>query len=397
MSVLTRVGILTEFEGNHGRRGYRLKASSIVWTAADGSTAAPDPIRKTVDADTGGRVNDFFRRLYQELSGELRAISAREHTAQVDQHNGRSGSMRSAMVRCRCCTAPHHGVGRRHCEPERGRFAQRAAHPANYAQRSGRAGRSGQPALVLTYCATGNAHDQYYFRRSQEMVAGSVAAPRLDLTNEALLRSHVQAVWLAETGESLESSMIQLLDAAGEKPTLKMRTDKERAFADPDAIRRATAYAQTIVEPMLDELRATAWWHEDWVADVVARCPSRLDEACDRWRRLYRAALADQDAQNRIVLESSQSPKARRAAQARRREAENQLRLLRNEDDRTGHSDFYTYRYFASEGFLPGYSFPRLPLAAYIPAVRGWVGDRTAATCCNGPASWRSASSVPAR
>ncbi|MGW6509120.1 DEAD/DEAH box helicase, partial [Streptomyces niveus] len=34
-------------------------------------------------------------------------------------------------------------------------------------------------------------------------------------------------------------------------------------------------------------------------------------------------------------------------------------------------SDFYSYRYFASEGFLPGYSFPRLPLAAYIPGQRG--------------------------
>jgi len=30
-------------------------------------------------------------------------------------------------------------------------------------------------------------------------------------------------------------------------------------------------------------------------------------------------------------------------------------------------SDFYTYRYLASEGFLPGYNFPRLPLMAYIP------------------------------
>jgi len=33
-------------------------------------------------------------------------------------------------------------------------------------------------------------------------------------------------------------------------------------------------------------------------------------------------------------------------------------------------SDFYSYRYFASEGFLPGYSFPRLPLSAYLPGRR---------------------------
>ena len=30
-------------------------------------------------------------------------------------------------------------------------------------------------------------------------------------------------------------------------------------------------------------------------------------------------------------------------------------------------SDFYSYRYFASEGFLPGYNFPRLPVSAFIP------------------------------
>jgi hypothetical protein len=36
--------------------------------------------------------------------------------------------------------------------------------PANYAQRSGRAGRAGQPALVITYCASQSPHDQYYFR-----------------------------------------------------------------------------------------------------------------------------------------------------------------------------------------------------------------------------------------
>ena len=37
--------------------------------------------------------------------------------------------------------------------------------PANYAQRSGRAGRSGQAALVVSYCAAQSPHDQYYFER----------------------------------------------------------------------------------------------------------------------------------------------------------------------------------------------------------------------------------------
>lgn len=39
-------------------------------------------------------------------------------------------------------------------------------------------------------------------------------------------------------------------------------------------------------------------------------------------------------------------------------------------------SDFYTYRYLATEGFLPGYNFPRLPLYAFIPAAKSAVLQR---------------------
>ena len=74
----------------------------------------------------------------------------------------------------------------------------------------------------------------------------------------------------------------------------------------------------------------------------------------------------------------------------------NQLVLLRNEDSANGHSDFYSYRYFASEGFLPGYSFPRLPLAAYIPGGAARPATRATATTCSARASWRSASSAQA-
>jgi hypothetical protein len=37
------------------------------------------------------------------------------------------------------------------------------------AQRSGRAGRSGQAALVVAYCAAQSPHDQYFFRQPKAM------------------------------------------------------------------------------------------------------------------------------------------------------------------------------------------------------------------------------------
>ena len=39
-------------------------------------------------------------------------------------------------------------------------------------------------------------------------------------------------------------------------------------------------------------------------------------------------------------------------------------------------SDFYVYRYLATEGFLPGYNFPRLPLLAFVPGGQGGKGQR---------------------
>ncbi len=67
--------------------------------------------------------------------------------------------------------------------------------------------------------------------------------------------------------------------------------------------------------------------------------------------------------QGRIARSPTRSKDDRR----QRDEAERQLDILRASSDAQRQADFYTYRYFASEGFLPGYSFPRLPLSAFIP------------------------------
>ena len=50
-------------------------------------------------------------------------------------------------------------------------------------------------------------------------------------------------------------------------------------------------------------------------------------------------------------------------------QATRQLDLLRNDlrGKSSELSEFYPYRYLASEGFLPGYNFTRLPLRIFLP------------------------------
>ena len=83
--------------------------------------------------------------------------------------------------------------------------------PANYAQRGGRAGRSGQAALVVTYASSQSPHDQYFFRDPKAMVYGEVRAPVLELTNRDLIDSHLQAVWLSCVDQPLDKCIAELL------------------------------------------------------------------------------------------------------------------------------------------------------------------------------------------
>ncbi|MFV2124837.1 DEAD/DEAH box helicase [Micromonospora sp. LOL_013] len=383
LAVLAEATLVIEVppDGDDLVSGYRLKSDALIWQAGDGTVGAEDRVRKVLSGEAGARVNTFFRDLYRDTSHLLAGLQAKEHTAQVeaaDRQKREKQFQEAALPLLFCSPTMELGVDIKDLNAVAMRNVPPT--PANYAQRAGRAGRSGQPALVVTYCSTGNAHDQFYFRRPQLMVGGAVQAPRLDLANEDLVRSHVQAIWLAETGAELPSSLVRLLETGGEAPALRIRPEFVRKLRDDDARKRTLARAEAVLAGDVGgafggtpggALAGAPWWRDRWVADTVEQAYDEFDAALGRWRQLYQAALREYEVQNRRAVDTNVTGKAREEASRRANDARVQLNLLANEDSDEPQTDFYTFRYLASEGFLPGYSFPRLPLAAYVPGLAG--------------------------
>ena len=250
--------------------------------------------------------------------------------------------------------------------------------PANYAQRGGRAGRSGQAALVITYASSQSPHDQHFFHDPKEMVHGEVRAPVLDLANRDLLDSHLQAVWLSCVDQPLDPCIAELLTL--EDAGRPLDPDLQAALRKSRVADRAGDRIRRVLDLVADDLtpEAAPWYPgRDAYADaVVASAAARFDGAFHRWRDLFAAAEEQRDAARRTMDDYSTPYREKRAAQTRHAQAVDQLTLLQRGTSALS-SDFYTYRYLATEGFLPGYNFPRLPLLAYVPARRDGGGRQT--------------------
>ena len=363
--------------------GWRLNAAVLDWV-----------LPNTLMNEEDSRTNPFFRSLYWNIAELLRQqnhplfdFEAQEHTAQVEAGRRQLLEQRFRYTdkdRKEWAENPAHEVPLERlpvmfCSPTMELGVDISAlntvylrnvppTPANYAQRSGRAGRSGQQALVITYCASLSPHDQWFFQHASDMVHGIVRAPTLDLANRDLVESHLQAVWLANTQITLDVSISPMLDLdQPEKPLLKSYHD---ALNDPDVAQRAQKSAMRVIAQLQDELTGSDWFKPDYVQKVIERAPQAFSEALERWRVLFDATRTQMKMADQIIRSHTASHSERQNAQRRYGDAARQYAVLL----KTGNSqnnDFYTYRYLASQGFLPGYNFPRLPLMAWIPAHAG--------------------------
>ncbi|MES2434126.1 MAG: DEAD/DEAH box helicase [Pseudomonadota bacterium] len=387
LAMLTAEGLIRPVGTWQDRPGWRLIPSAVRLYPGEALTN-PEAAK-----------NPYFHQLYTQIADDLAkgkaafmGLEGREHTAQVkqEQREWREWRFRAEdedlaniaakQVEMRAGSEPTSFLPALFCSPTMELGVDISAlnavylrnvppTPANYAQRAGRAGRSGQAALIVTYCAAQSPHDQYYFNRRIEMVAGQVRPPELDISNEALVRSHLHAVWLAEAKLALSPDIPKSLDLLAD--TLPLTAEIKAAITQPDLALRAAAPMRRVLDQVLAFLHEPPTWLDDadaYVQKVAAEAPDALHAAFQRWRDLYQSARKQlQDANTKSEMAGLSGAERGRVKQSQA-QANEQISIL-EQGRATNGSDFYCYRYLATEGFLPGYNFPRLPLYAFVPST----------------------------
>jgi len=358
---------------NEDTQLYQLRLDQIIWRLGDEKSVRQDYVKIRSYKGYQQKPNTFYQQLYKTDFTHKKEIIGKEHTGQLGNYDriDREEKFRSGEYSALFCS-PTMELGIDIADLNVVHMRNVPPNPANYAQRSGRAGRSGQAALIFTNCSVYSPHDMHYFNKAPDLVSGVVVPPKIDLKNQELLETHLNAIFLSVTKISELNQSI--LDLISEDDHEKLPI-KQTIQAYLNLTSHAKKQVHTIFEKVVHDIKEKEnlpWLTTDWITQVINASPGNFSRAFDRWRRLYWQVQKQLKESNRVIESNLYGSHSDEMKQANRNVAQaiRQRDLLTNKSIYGSFSEFYPYRYLAAEGYLPGYNFTRLPIRTYIP-----VGD----------------------
>jgi hypothetical protein len=214
--------------------------------------------------------------------------------------------------------------------------------PANYAQRSGRAGRKERIALINAF-ALDRAHDTYFFDRPSDMISGEIEPPDISIENERILRRQVNSLILEKLDFQFRDTL-GLLFPEGEEdlalPELEAEVEHRR-----EAIIEAVLKAFNKDRQAESKRAALAWLNRDEVARIVERFYTDLMQAFKPW-------LTERDVlfQEILTLSIEKARIGRRQPRVAAQLTERETHLYRLLDQIDGS---YPLAYLSDKAFCP--------------------------------------------
>ncbi len=218
--------------------------------------------------------------------------------------------------------------------------------PANYAQRSGRAGRQERMALINTF-ALSRAHDTYFFDKPREMIAGEIEPPVFTIENMRILRRQINSLILEKLDYPLNVNLHNLLT---DDDTIDLDAVREEVAKRRGDILKAVLRAFNRDKQEERKREQLAWMTEERIGEILDGYHDELKNAFGGW-------LAERSRLDELCIEL-----ATEGVKVRRRDARKFKEVIRQQgvlvDLITQLDQQYALSYLSNRGFLPSYAFP---------------------------------------